>query len=85
MSALMWIAQGVKVYDASQEPRLEIERVLAVDPWRGRVEVLPRRDPGRISVRRLDDRDDLIEFERIDTETDADMKITAFHCYGRQP
>lgn len=75
-------APGAVVYDCDARPKAVISRVLSVDTRTGLVEV----DPIRSTVivpRKLAERVDVIEFARIETEIDMELKIKAFHCFGR--
>lgn len=83
MTKMKMGAGSPKVYEADQDPAQEIERVTSIDTIRCLVEIIPRRTPGIVSVRLADDRDDLIAFDRIETEVDGNRQIIAFHCYGR--
>lgn len=75
-------APGAVVYDCDANPKVVISRVLSVDTRTGQVEVDPVRSTV-IVARKLAERVDVIEFDRIETEVDMDMKIKAFHCFGR--
>lgn len=78
-------ALGSLCYDADARPEEKIDRVISVDTRTSRVEVARYVD-GHYVVNREKDgiETDFVQFTRIDTEIDVDLKIVAFHCHGRR-